>query len=93
MSTLKQAAQLAGVHLPETYLPSIDDAISSGDGILMEEQAKLLRECRTALDDLLNKKPTLATLVCGYTTLGNLRAMLFDYRPQGVFGVAPEAKP
>lgn len=93
MSTLKQAAQLAGVHLPETYLPSIDDAISSGDGILMEEQAKLLRECRTALDDLLNKKPTLAGLVCGSTTLGNLRASLYDYRPSGVFGEAPEAKP
>lgn len=40
----------------------------------------LLRECRVALDDLLTKKPMLAALVCGSTTLGNLRAMLHGYK-------------
>ena len=53
---------------------------------LLNEQAKLLRECRLALDELLKKKPALAGLLCGYTTLGNLRADLYAYRPQGVFG-------
>jgi hypothetical protein len=52
----------------------------------MNEQAALLRECRMALDHLLRDKPMLAAKVCGTTTLGNLRAMLHEYRPQGVFG-------
>lgn len=65
---------------------TLDDAIAAGDGVLMNEQAALLRECRAALDDLLTKKPMLAGMSAGYTTLGNLRAMLYDYRPQGVFG-------
>ncbi len=66
---------------------TIDDAIAAADGVLMNEQAALLRECRLALDELLKKKPMMAGLVCGSTTLGNLRASLYEYRPQGVFGV------
>ena len=53
-----------------------------------EELAALLRECRAAMDDLLRKRPMMAGMECGTTTLGNLRAMLYEYRPQGVFGGA-----
>jgi hypothetical protein len=66
---------------------AMDEAIAAGDGVLLNEQALLLRECRNALNDLLRDKPMLAGKNCGTTTLGNLRAMLYDYRPQGVFGV------
>lgn len=52
----------------------------------LREAASLLRECRLALDDLLRDKPMLAAKLCGTTTLGNLRAMLYEYRPQGVLG-------
>jgi hypothetical protein len=83
---LREAAQQAGVNLLETYIPSMDDAIAAGNGVLLNEQALLLRECRHALDDLLRDKPMLAGKMCGTTTLGNLRAMLYDYRPQGVLG-------
>ena len=69
---------------------TIDDAIAAADGVIMTEQAALLRECRLALDELLKKKPMMAGLVCGSTTLGNLRASLYEYRPQGVFGVQRE---
>lgn len=62
------------------------DAIEAGDGVLIEEQAALLRECRLALDELISKKPMLTGLICGSTTLGNLKSSLYDYRPQGVFG-------
>jgi hypothetical protein len=79
MSTLKQIMEKSGINLPETYI-----ATGVGEDPLIEVQAKLLRECRTALDDLLKQKPALAGLVCGYTTLGNLRACLGAYRPQGV---------
>jgi hypothetical protein len=65
---------------------TMDDAVAAGNGVLIEEQAALLRECRFALDDLLKKKPMMAAMICGSTTLGNLRASLYDYRPQGVFG-------
>jgi len=64
----------------------IDEAIAAGTGVLLNEQAALLRECRLALDELLKKKPMMAGLICGSTTLGNLRAELYNYRPQGVFG-------
>ena len=64
----------------------MDEAIAAGTGVLLNEQAALLRECRLALDELLKKKPMMAGLICGSTTLGNLRAELHDYRPQGVFG-------
>ena len=44
------------------------------------EQAALLRECRAALDALIDKKPALAMLLCGSTTLGNLKASLHDFK-------------
>lgn len=61
-------------------------AVEAGDGVLLNEQAALLRECRAALDDMISKKPMLTGLRCGSTTLGNLRASLHEYRPAGVFG-------
>ena len=90
MTTLREAAQQAGVNMPENYVPTMDDAIAAGNGVLIEEQALLLRECRHALDDLLRDKPMLAAKICGTTTLGNLRTMLHAYRPQGVFGITGE---
>ena len=72
---------------PPAQIPTMKDAIAAGDGVLMGEQAALLRECRAALDSLISQKPTLAGLVCGSTTLGNLRASMYNYRPQGIFGV------
>lgn len=47
-----------------------------------DEQAALLRECRAALEELIRKKPGIEALHCGSTTLGNLRAELYDYRRQ-----------
>lgn len=47
---------------------------------LIAEQTSLLRQCRMALDDLLNKKPMLAGMLCGTTTLGNMRAALSAYK-------------
>jgi len=47
------------------------------------EKVKLLRECRLALDELIIKKPGIESLVCGSTTLGNLRAELHLYRKSG----------
>ena len=67
-------------------MTDMDDAILAGDSVLMNEQAALLRECRKAIDDLIKKKQNMAGLVCGSTTLGNLRAGLYNYRPQGIFG-------
>lgn len=64
----------------------MDEAIEAGDNILMDEQAQLLRECRCALDDLIFQKPGIEALLCGTTTIGNLRASLYDHRPQGVMG-------
>ena len=73
-------------------LPTMADAMAAGDGVLLNEQAALLRECRLALDDLLRQKPMMASLLCGSNSLGNLRAELYAYRPQGVFnGQAPNA--
>jgi hypothetical protein len=71
---------------------SVEKAVAAGDAVLMNEQASLLRECRAALDSLIAQKPTLAGLVCGSTTLGNLKAELHAYRPQGVFGSAQSIK-
>jgi hypothetical protein len=89
--SIKAVAAKHGINMPNQYIPTMDDAIAAGDGVLMNEQAALLRECRAALDSLIQKKPTLAGLLCGSTTLGNLRALLYDYRPQGVFsGTAPQ---
>jgi len=70
---------------PKQDIPTMDDAIAAGDSVLMNEQAALLRECRSALDSLIQQKPQLAGLLCGSTTLGNLKASLYGYRPQGVF--------
>lgn len=64
-------------------IPTFEDALRAG---VINEQARLLRQCRRALDDLLTKKPMLAATLCGETTLGNLRASLYEHRPQGVFG-------
>jgi hypothetical protein len=47
-----------------------------------EELAALLRECRLAMDDLLRQKPMMTGLQCGTTTLGNLRAMLFEFKDE-----------
>ena len=69
-----------------TAFPSMADSVSAGDGALLNEQAALLRECRLALDALLEKRPSMAGLICGSTTLGNLRADLYSYRPKEVFG-------
>lgn len=91
--SIKSVAQKAGINLQETYIPTMDDAIAAGDSVLMNEQAALLRECRAALDSLIAQKPTLAGLLCGSTTLGNLKAELGAYRPQGVFGTSPQRKP
>lgn len=67
-------------------MTDMDYAVAAGDNVLMQEQASLLRRCRMALDDLLMDKPMLAAKLCGTTTLGNLRAELYEYRPSGVFG-------
>jgi hypothetical protein len=40
------------------------------------ELAKLVRECLKALDELLEKRPMQAAMLCGSTTLGNLRVDL-----------------
>lgn len=64
--------------------PTMEDAAQAVDGSLLEEQAALLRECRAALNELLERKPALAGMLCGSTTLGNLRASLYEYRPRGV---------
>ena len=84
--SLKQIAAEQGINMPDNYVPTIDDAIAAADGVLMNEQAVLLRECRAALDSLITQKPSLAGLHCGSTTLGNLKASLYEYRPRGVFG-------
>jgi hypothetical protein len=84
--SLKQIAAERGINMPETYVPTMDDAVAAADGVLMNEQASLLRECRAALDSLIQQKPSLAGLHCGSTTLGNLKASLYGYQPQGVFG-------
>ena len=71
----------------------MEDAIAAVDGVLLGEQAALLRECRLALDDLLRQKPMMTGLHCGSTTLGNLRASLYEYRPQAIFnGHTPNAE-
>ena len=64
--------------------PDMKDAIIAGNEVLLNEQAQLLRECRSALDSLIKQRPNMAGLLCGSTTLGNLRAGLGAYRPSGV---------
>lgn len=65
--------------------------IADGDKGIRNEQAALLRECRLALDTLIAQKPVLAGFKAGSTTLGNLRASLFEHRPQGVMGYDDDA--
>lgn len=71
-------------------------AVASGDNVLLSEQAALLRQCRAALDSLLATKPALSAIEyqCGALrdSIGNLRATLYEYRPQGVFGTTDEAR-
>ena len=83
LTETEQPAQQEPVSIKS--IPTMDDAIAAGDSVLMNEQAAMLRECRAALDSLIAQKPMLAGLLCGSTTLGNLRAELGAYRPQGVF--------
>ncbi|GAC1605824.1 MAG: hypothetical protein NVS3B3_04450 [Aquirhabdus sp.] len=68
----------------------IDEAIAAGDAVLINEQASLLRQCRAALDAILSTKPMLGAkeykLGALQNSIGNLRAELSSYRPQGVFG-------
>jgi hypothetical protein len=72
-------------------MSEIDEAIRAADGVLLNEQARLLRQCRAAIDTILDKKPMLGAMYYELGpmkgTLGNLRAELYDYRPQGVFGI------
>lgn len=67
---------------------TMEDAVQAGNSVLLNEQAMLLRECRAALDDLVKKKPGIEALLCGSTTIGNLRVSLGAHRPQGVMGSA-----
>ncbi len=70
-------------------MTDMKDAIIAGNDVLINEQAKLLRECRSAITELLEKKPMLGALRCGSTTLGNLRVELESMRPRGVFDGVP----
>lgn len=74
-------------HLKATVCksPSMQDAIIAANDILLNEQAKMLRECRSAIVDLLEQRPMLGALKCGSTTLGNLRIELEAMRPSGIF--------
>lgn len=75
---------------PAAPMTEFEEAVAAVDNTLhhaidhwqdkASEQAALLRECRAALDLLIEKKPELSALLCGSTTLGNLRASLHDYR-------------
>ena len=67
-------------------MSDFNEVIHAGDVDTINAQAVLLRECRAAIDSLIAQKPGLTGLVCGSTTLGNLRASLYDFRPQGIFG-------
>ena len=89
MNEKQLAEQEAKADVMGEVVPTMADAMAAGDGVLINEQAALLRECRAALDDLLRQKPMMTGLHCGSSTLGNLRAELHEYRPQGVFnGIA-----
>lgn len=61
-------------------------AVYAGYSVIINEQATLLRECRLAIDALLDQKPMLGAMLCGSTTLGNLRVDLHAIRPKDVFG-------
>jgi uncharacterized protein YbaA (DUF1428 family) len=83
------------------HMTEFEEAVAAVDNTLhhaidhwqdkASEQAVLLRECRFAIDTLIEKKPALAMLLCGSTTLGNLKASLHDYRVKGIFDATPPA--
>lgn len=58
------------------------DELLAGDSIVIEDQARLLRQCRYALEQLLEDNPKLVGRVYGSTTLGNLKAELAQYRSE-----------
>lgn len=62
------------------HAPTPAPQVASKAELTDENLVALLAECRFALDDLLLKKPMFASMVCGSTSLGNLRAMLHQYR-------------
>ena len=72
------------------HMTEFEEAVAAVDNTLhyaidhwqdkASEQAAMLRECRAALDSLIEKKPALAMLLCGSTTLGNLKASLHDFK-------------
>jgi hypothetical protein len=65
-------------------LEDFSDALNAVDGVLLGEQARLLRECRAGIDALLAAKPALAGFTWVSGTLGNLRTELHEQRPSGV---------
>lgn len=65
--------------------PSMKDAVEAGNAVLINEQATLLRRCRSALDELLADKPLLAGFIANNETLGNLKVALYDYKTDGIF--------
>ena len=60
---------------------------------VIDGQAALLGDCRKALDALLAKRPILGALNYGTTTLGNLRAELYEYRAGAAHGVDDKGEP
>jgi hypothetical protein len=86
---------------PAAPMNEFEEAVAAVDNTLhyaidhwqdrASEQAALLRECRFALDILIKKQPALAMTLCGSTTLGNLKASLYDYRV--LFDDTPPAQP
>jgi hypothetical protein len=86
---------------PAAPMTEFEEAVAAVDNTLhhaidhwqgkASEQAVLLRECRFAIDTLIEKKPAFAMLLCGSTTLGNLRASLHDYRVKGKLDDTPPA--
>jgi hypothetical protein len=74
-------------------LQEFNEAIGAGDAGLMAEQASLLRQCKTALDDLLAARPILRAFHFGGqsgTTLGNLRAEFHEPMPHGIMRQEPD---
>lgn len=63
--------------LPQEVIEYVHGLVAENAGM-----ASQLRECRQALDALITNKPTLAGLLCGSTTLGNLKASLYQFRKE-----------
>ncbi len=51
-----------------------------------KEFSQVIADGDKGIMNLLAQKPVLAGFKAGSTTLGNLRASLFEHRPQGVMG-------